>query len=208
MTRLSLRQQRQHVGVERQPARAFERDDSADATSTPATTIERAGDATNATMAAITSEPTQCIVCYIHRLDPMNVLLLRPVPGNERFGLGPFFRIEPLGMEYIAAALEARGHRVTLADLRFSRSLAAQMRTARPALVGIAAMHALETDEVARARAAGARAVADVPIVVGGHTAAAYPGAVSRRRASTRSCSTMASARCRASATRSSAARR
>jgi hypothetical protein len=41
----------------------------------------------------------------------MNVLLLRPVPANERFGLGPFFRIEPLGMEYIAAALEARGHR-------------------------------------------------------------------------------------------------
>jgi hypothetical protein len=38
----------------------------------------------------------------------MEVLLLRPVPGNERFGLGPFFRIEPLGMEYIAAALEAR----------------------------------------------------------------------------------------------------
>ena len=33
-------------------------------------------------------------------------------PGNERFGLGPFFRIEPLGMEYIAAALEARGHTV------------------------------------------------------------------------------------------------
>ena len=36
----------------------------------------------------------------------MHVLLLRPVPSNERFGLGPFFRIEPLGMEYIAAALE------------------------------------------------------------------------------------------------------
>ena len=33
----------------------------------------------------------------------MNVLLLRPAPGNERFGLGPFFRIEPLGL-YIAAA--------------------------------------------------------------------------------------------------------
>ena len=51
----------------------------------------------------------------------MRVLLLRPVPGNERFGLGPFFRIEPLGMEYIAAALEARGHDVTLVDLRFGR---------------------------------------------------------------------------------------
>jgi hypothetical protein len=53
----------------------------------------------------------------------MNLLLLRPVPGNERFGLGPFFRLEPLGMEYIAAVL---GHRVTLADLRFRRERAAR----------------------------------------------------------------------------------
>ena len=105
----------------------------------------------------------------------MDVLLLRPVPGNERFGLGPFFRIEPLGMEYIAAALEAHGHRVTLADLRFSRPLEQQMRASRPALVGIAAMHALETDEVL-ALAARVRALSpDVPIVIGGHTAAAYP---------------------------------
>ena len=105
----------------------------------------------------------------------MNVLLLRPVPGNEKFGLGPFFRIEPLGMEYIAAALEARGHDVTLADLRFSRSLTSQIRTARPGLVGIAAMHALETDEVV-ALARRVRALSpEVPIVIGGHTAAAYP---------------------------------
>ncbi len=106
---------------------------------------------------------------------PMHVLLLRPVPGNDRFGLGPFFRIEPLGMEYIAAALEARGHAVTLADLRFSRSLEHQLRVAGPGLVGIAAMHALETDEVL-ALARRVRALAPgVPIVVGGHTAAAYP---------------------------------
>src|ERR1043165_3764636 len=104
----------------------------------------------------------------------MHLLLLRPVPGNERFGLGPFFRIEPLGMEYIAAALEARGPAVTLADLRFSRSLEHQIRASRPGLVGIAAMHALETDEVlSLARRVHALAPG-VPIVVGGHTAAAY----------------------------------
>ena len=34
----------------------------------------------------------------------MNVLLLRPDPGHEKFGLGPFFRVEPLGLEYIGAA--------------------------------------------------------------------------------------------------------
>ena len=110
----------------------------------------------------------------------MNVLLLRPVPANERFGLGPFFRIEPLGMEYIAAALEARGHRVTLADLRFSRSLAAQIRAARPALVGIAAMHALETDEVL-ALARRVRALSpDVPIVDRRPHRGGLPRAVSR----------------------------
>src|SRR5688572_19269253 len=89
----------------------------------------------------------------LHR-SSMHVVLLRPVPGNDRFGLGPFFRIEPLGMEYIASALEARGHTVTLVDLRFSRSLDYVLRSTRfsfpgsPGLVGIAAMHALETDDV------------------------------------------------------------
>ena len=104
----------------------------------------------------------------------MRVLVLRPVPANERFGLGPFFRIEPLGMEYIAAALEAHGHQVTIADLRFS-SLEKHLRVARPGLVGIAAMHALETDEVL-ALARRVRTLSpEVPIVIGGHTAAAYP---------------------------------
>jgi radical SAM superfamily enzyme YgiQ (UPF0313 family) len=105
----------------------------------------------------------------------MHVLLLRPVPGNERFGLGPFFRIEPLGMEYIAAALEARGHAVTLADLRFSRSVEQQIRAARPGLIGVAAMHALETDDVLALAGRVRAAAPGVPIVIGGHTAAAYP---------------------------------
>jgi radical SAM superfamily enzyme YgiQ (UPF0313 family) len=105
----------------------------------------------------------------------MHVLLLRPVPGNDRFGLGPFFRIEPLGMEYIAAALESRGHVVTLADLRFSSSLEPRLRTSRPGLIGIAAMHALETDEVLDLARRVRQLAPDVPVVVGGHTAAAYP---------------------------------
>jgi hopanoid C-3 methylase len=105
----------------------------------------------------------------------MRVLLLRPVPGNERFGLGPFFRIEPLGMEYVAAALESRGHSVTLADLRFSRSLEHHIQSSRPGLVGIAAMHALETDDVMALARRVRRLAPGVPIVIGGHTAAAYP---------------------------------
>ena len=106
----------------------------------------------------------------------MNVLLLRPVPGNERFGLGPFFRVEPLGMEYVAAALEAAGHHVTLADLRFSRSLEYYIARTRPGLVGIAAMHALETDDVLTLAARVRKLAPGMSVVIGGHSAAAYPG--------------------------------
>ena len=80
-------------------------------------------------------------------LSAMHVLLLRPVPGNERFGLGPFFRIEPLGMKYIAAALEARGHTFAITHLRFSAVHEPQLRS-RPHVDGIAGMHALEIDAV------------------------------------------------------------
>jgi radical SAM superfamily enzyme YgiQ (UPF0313 family) len=117
-------------------------------------------------------------VWYPHRAF-MRVLLLRPIPGNERFGLGPFFRIEPLGMEYIAAALEGRGHQVTLVDLRFGRPVEHYVRE-RPDVVGIAAMHALETENVLELAARVRRGLPDVTLVVGGHTAAAYPQPFSR----------------------------
>jgi len=105
----------------------------------------------------------------------MHVLLARPVPGNDRFGLGPFFRIEPLGLEYIAAALEARGHSATVVDLRYSRSIEAEIRAARPALVGIACMHALETDEVIALADHVRRLLPEAFILIGGHSASAYP---------------------------------
>src|SRR5436190_22954104 len=100
----------------------------------------------------------------------MHLLLLRPIPGNERFGLGPFFRIEPLGLEYIAAALEAKGHQATVVDLRFGRSLEHYMATTRPRVVGIACMHALETDE-ALALADEVRRISPACFVlIGGHS--------------------------------------
>ena len=49
----------------------------------------------------------------------MRILLLRPDPGNERFGLGPFFCVESLGLEYIGAALRNGGRQPTIAALRF-----------------------------------------------------------------------------------------
>jgi radical SAM superfamily enzyme YgiQ (UPF0313 family) len=105
----------------------------------------------------------------------MNVLLFRPDPGNERFGLGPFFRVEPLGLEYVAAALRARGHEPTIVDLRFGHSVRSWVRRTRPRVVGISCMHALEYDRVIETAREVRRAAPDAFILVGGHAAAAFP---------------------------------
>jgi hopanoid C-3 methylase len=104
----------------------------------------------------------------------MNVLLLRPDPGNDRFGLGPFFRVEPLGLEYVAAALSGRGHEAAIFDLRFRPGLANAIRRVRPSIVGISCMHALEYDRVLQTAREVRRLAPEAIIVVGGHTAAAY----------------------------------
>ena len=106
----------------------------------------------------------------------MNVLLFRPDPGNERFGLGPFFRVEPLGLEYVASALRDRGHEPTIVDLRFGHSVRSWVRRTRPSVVGISCMHALEYDRVIETAREVRRASPDAFILVGGHAAAAYPG--------------------------------
>jgi radical SAM superfamily enzyme YgiQ (UPF0313 family) len=105
----------------------------------------------------------------------MNVLLVRPDPGNERFGLGPFFRAEPLGMEYIGAALRKRGDDVALVDLRFGESLARWLRKVRPEVVGVAGMHALEYDRVVGVARTVKRISPETFVLAGGHAAAAFP---------------------------------
>ncbi|HJW14407.1 MAG TPA: cobalamin-dependent protein, partial [Thermoanaerobaculia bacterium] len=106
----------------------------------------------------------------------MRVLLLRPDPGNERFGLGPFFRVEPLGLEYVAAALRQRGHEPAIVDLRFGHSIASWVRRTRPDLVGISCMHALEYGQVLEAARQVRRAAPEAFLLAGGHAASAYPG--------------------------------
>ena len=115
-----------------------------------------------------------------HDSEAMNILLLRPHPGNDRFGLGPFFRVEPLGLEYIGAALRARGHGVTLADLRFRGNIGSWLRRSRPRLVGISCLHALEYDRVLEAAREVRRLSPDVFILVGGHAAAAFSAPLER----------------------------
>ena len=110
----------------------------------------------------------------------MNILLLRPHPGNDRFGLGPFFRIEPLGLEYIGAALRTRGHAVTIADLRFRGSIGAWTRRSRPRLVGISCLHTLEYDRVLETAREVRRISPEAFILVGGHAAAAFSAPLER----------------------------
>ena len=104
----------------------------------------------------------------------MKILLIRPAPGNERFGLGPFFRVEPLGLEYIGAELARRGHETEIVDARFEPDVARRARRLGPALVGISGMHALEYDQVIGAARAVRREVPEAFVVAGGHAAAAY----------------------------------
>ncbi|MDA8415170.1 MAG: radical SAM protein [Desulfobacteraceae bacterium] len=108
----------------------------------------------------------------------MKILLLRPHPGNDRFGLGPFFCVEPLGLEYLAAALIPKGHEVTIADLRFRPGPATWINRTRPGLVGIGCLHALEFDEIRATAREVRRASPQAFILVGGHAAAAYPAAL------------------------------
>ena len=105
----------------------------------------------------------------------MDVLLLRPSPRNERFGLGPFFRTEPLGLEYIASALEAHGHHTTIVDLRFGGSVERAIMRYRPAMVGVACLHSLEIDDSLEVARQVRRASPEVFLMLGGHSAAAFP---------------------------------
>jgi radical SAM superfamily enzyme YgiQ (UPF0313 family) len=105
----------------------------------------------------------------------MDVLLLRPAPRNERFGLGPFFRTEPLGLEYVAAALEARGHRASVVDLRCGGSVERATARHRPGVVGVACLHSLEIDDSLDVAREVRRAAPDAFVMLGGHSAAAFP---------------------------------
>lgn len=106
----------------------------------------------------------------------MKILLLRPHPGNEELGLGPFFRVEPLGLEYIAAALLPRGHSVTIADLRFRPGAETWVRRTQPSLIGISCLHALEYDQAVATAREVRRAAPETFILVGGHAAMAFRG--------------------------------
>jgi radical SAM superfamily enzyme YgiQ (UPF0313 family) len=109
----------------------------------------------------------------------MRVLLVKPASAAIDFGLAPFFQTEPLGLQYVASALQDRGHAVAIADMRFERRRFRKvLEQARPDLVGISAVHILDADAT-RALASEAKAFSrDVCVVVGGHAISMYPAAL------------------------------
>lgn len=109
----------------------------------------------------------------------MRVLLIKPSSSAIDFGLAPFFQTEPLGVEYVAAALARRGHAVSVADLRFDRRpIPRLIKDHAPDVVGLSCVHVLEADGTLKL-AAGIKSVKPgITVVVGGHAASMYPRAL------------------------------
>ena len=103
------------------------------------------------------------------------ILLVRPRSPNERFGLGPFFRVEPLGLEYVAAALLEHGHKVRIIDERFARPLQREVAEFQPHIVGISCMHTVDIPTSLTASVIVKQANPDITVVMGGHVVALYP---------------------------------
>ena len=103
------------------------------------------------------------------------ILLVRPRSPNERFGLGPFFRVEPLGLEYIAAALLDAGHSVRIVDERFAKPLQREVLDFQPDVVGISCMHTVDLPTALAACTTVKQAYPRATVVMGGHVVALFP---------------------------------
>jgi hopanoid C-3 methylase len=103
------------------------------------------------------------------------ILLVRPRSPNERFGLGPFFRVEPLGLEYVAAGLLRAGHHVRITDERFSIPLRRQVVEFQPDIVGISCMHTVDIPTALEASTTAKQANPRTVVVMGGHVVSLYP---------------------------------
>ena len=113
----------------------------------------------------------------------MRVLLVKPRSPAAHFGLAPFFRTEPLGLEYISAALGASGHQVRIVDMCFERrTIARLLKSFRPDVVGISCLHILDAAETVRLAAEIKQLNPEIFVAVGGHSVASFPKALEQSR--------------------------
>ncbi len=113
----------------------------------------------------------------------MRVLLVKPRSSAAHFGLAPFFRTEPLGLEYISAALGASGHQVRIVDMSFERrTMARLIKSFQPEMVGISCVHILDAAATLQLAGEIKRMDPAIFVAVGGHAAASYPKAFEQSR--------------------------
>jgi radical SAM superfamily enzyme YgiQ (UPF0313 family) len=109
----------------------------------------------------------------------LRVLLVKPRNTTVHFGLAPFFRTEPLGLEYISSALKARGHETRIVDMCFERaSIARILRRFRPDVVAISCLHILDADETREHAREIKQFDAKIFVAAGGHSLASFPEAL------------------------------
>lgn len=102
----------------------------------------------------------------------MKVLLVKPALGPPTIAAGEVTELEPLELEYLAAAL--RDHDVELVDLRYDRSIEPALHRFQPDVVGVTALSVQVENALAILRAAR-RLDERIVTVVGGHHATLLP---------------------------------
>jgi radical SAM superfamily enzyme YgiQ (UPF0313 family) len=106
----------------------------------------------------------------------MRALLVKPKPQAVQFGLAPFFKTEPLGLEYLATAAKQAGHQVRIADMRFERAGIRQILAGTaPEIVGLSCLHVLDVPSIVEMASEIKQCDPSVPVLVGGHSASAFP---------------------------------
>lgn len=109
----------------------------------------------------------------------MRILLIKPRNTTVHFGLAPFFRTEPLGLEYISSALKAGGHQTRIVDMCFERaSLKRILRSFHPDVAAISCLHILDADGTMEHARQIKQFDAKIFVTVGGHSLASFPEAL------------------------------
>jgi len=107
----------------------------------------------------------------------MRITLVQP-PPQARFGFIKVLRVEPLGLECVAAALLERGHEVEIVDLRLEAPavLWRRLRERPPGAVGISCSFTSDVYSSLETARSVREALPGAPVFVGGHHASLVPG--------------------------------
>ncbi len=104
----------------------------------------------------------------------MRILLIQPGFG-EGLGFQQIALVEPLGLEIVAASLQAHGHIVDILDLRVEKDLPKKIKEFQPALVGISCSFAIDVYRTSQIAETVKKINKDILVMVGGHHASLNP---------------------------------